>query len=492
MRFRLVDQSLSVQFWLAGAVVAVLSLVSLGLILTQVRHQADGSRFLTRIHLTINRLNGADRALFEQHRALSVLSRGERLAEKDGPVERFRRAKQIWDGEIRELRRQGVSPLVSEGFLNNLNLRYERWYGVSQGLIARPTPKDQETEATVFGELTALVGDRIEAAESMVASREELEKSAVEKTFTAIALIEIGLLLLFAIVLQQLYNSIARPISDLQNAMQLYQGGDLSSRVEVASRSQVGFLQQHFNELAGTIEGMVGDLRRLDQMKSEFISTVSHELRTPLTSIAGYVKLMAAGDAGPINETQAEFLGILETNVGRLSRLINDIMDLESMESGRARLDRKHEDLASVLRECRQTLGLIANQKGLLLKFEVPDHLKPVLGDHARLVQVFTNLISNAIKYTPKGSVSVQAEEKDFAVMVRVRDTGVGLSAEEQARLFDKFYRTRSGVDSGETGNGLGLAIVRGLVEAHGGTIRVESEPGRGSVFTVTLPTVGA
>jgi signal transduction histidine kinase len=107
-------------------------------------------------------------------------------------------------------------------------------------------------------------------------------------------------------------------------------------------------------------------------------------------------------------------------------------------------------------------------------------------------VQVFTNLISNAIKYTPKGSVSVQAEEKDFAVMVRVRDTGVGLSAEEQARLFDKFYRTRSGVDSGETGNGLGLAIVRGLVEAHGGTIRVESEPGRGSVFTVTLPTVGA
>ncbi len=141
-----------------------------------------------------------------------------------------------------------------------------------------------------------------------------------------------------------------------------------------------------------------------------------------------------------------------------------------------------------MLRECRDTFGIVANQKNLELKYNVADGLPPVLGDRGRLVQVFMNLISNAIKYTIQGSVSIEAEEREFAVSVRIRDTGVGLTPEEKEKLFQKFYRTRSGLTSSEGGTGLGLVIVRGLVEAHGGTIVVDSVPGQGTCFTLTFP----
>jgi signal transduction histidine kinase/CheY-like chemotaxis protein len=240
--------------------------------------------------------------------------------------------------------------------------------------------------------------------------------------------------------------------------------------------------------LGAKIDELVADLRKLDELKSEFISTVSHELRTPLTSIGGYVKLLACGDAGPVTETQREFLFIVDTNVVRLTHLINDILDVEKMESGQVQLVREPQDLASILRECRDTFHVVAEQKGLELRYRVPERLNPVMGDRTRLVQVFMNLLSNAVKYTTSGFVEISAEALDYAVLARVRDSGVGLAPEEQERIFQRFYRARGGLSSTEGGTGLGLAIARGLVEAHGGKVAVESEPGRGTQFTVTLP----
>jgi signal transduction histidine kinase/DNA-binding response OmpR family regulator len=234
------------------------------------------------------------------------------------------------------------------------------------------------------------------------------------------------------------------------------------------------------------------EIRQLDRMKSEFISTVSHELRTPLTSIGGYVKLISAGDAGPITDTQQEFLSIIETNVDRLTGLINDILDVEKLESGKFQLLKEPQDLKSILRECRESLLLLAHQKGLELRLRIPDRIASVLGERARLVQIFNNLISNAIKYTTTGFVEIEIVPKGYAVLVRIRDSGIGMTPDEQNKLFQKFYRTDAGLASKEKGTGLGLLITRGLVEAHGGTISVESGAGKGSVFTVSLPVMNS
>jgi signal transduction histidine kinase/DNA-binding response OmpR family regulator len=246
--------------------------------------------------------------------------------------------------------------------------------------------------------------------------------------------------------------------------------------------------------LARKVRGVAADLRsldqleHLDQMKSDFLATVSHELRTPLTSIGGYTKLLMAGDAGPVTETQKEFLYIIDTNVVRLTNLINDLLDVEKIEAGKLQFDRELQSMKDVLAECRDTFSLMAAQKGLELRVSIPDDLPEVLGDHDRLVQVFLNLISNAIKYTPKGYVEVTADANDLGVMVRVRDSGLGMADDEVQKLFQKFHRTHSGLSSGEGGTGLGLVIAKRLVEAHGGTIAVDSALGQGTCFTITFP----
>jgi signal transduction histidine kinase/CheY-like chemotaxis protein len=320
--------------------------------------------------------------------------------------------------------------------------------------------------------------------------RIQSEKDAVQSTFSAIALINIALILVIGFVLANLYMWIARPIADLSRGISRYQGGDFKARVDVTSKSQIGFLGTSFNAMAEKIETMVFDLRKLDQLKSEFLSTVSHELRTPLTSIAGYAKLLRSGDAGPVTDSQKEFLDIIDTNVVRLTNLINDILDVERLDAGKVQMELKPQDLLSILKECGDTFDVLAKQKGLELRYLIPSASFKVVGDRDRLVQIFMNLLSNAIKYTNAGFIEIQVAKRDYAVAIRIRDTGAGLSKEDQENLFQKFYRSRDVVNSAEGGTGLGLVIVRKFVEAHGGTITVESEYGRGTVFIVTLPVV--
>lgn len=296
------------------------------------------------------------------------------------------------------------------------------------------------------------------------------------------------ILALFGIVLFRLYLSIAHPIAELSRGIRRYWGGDFSTRVPISGRNELGYLQQSFNEMAEKIENMVTELRRLDELKTEFISTVSHELRTPLTSIGGYVKVILAGDAGPVNETQKEFLEIVDRNVGRLAHLIDDLLDAEKMESGEVQLNRTRVNLVSVIEESLETVDVLAKKKGLELRWSGYPGPLEISGDRLRLLQVMVNLLHNAIKYTQTGWVSVELEATDFSCVIRVRDTGIGMSEEEQQKLFQKFYRTRGGLASSESGTGLGLTITRGLVEAHGGQVIVESVPGKGTVFSVSLP----
>jgi PAS domain S-box-containing protein len=238
---------------------------------------------------------------------------------------------------------------------------------------------------------------------------------------------------------------------------------------------------------ASTIARDITDRKLLDRMKDEFVGTVSHELRTPLTAIKGFIELMADGDAGPVNEMQREFLEIAARNSDRLGVLINDLLDMSRIESQRLEIRTQPIDLATVLAEVAATFRVQAYTKGLVFREQVAQ-LPKVPGDSARLVQVFNNLLSNAIKYTPKGEIGIRAAPIERGVEVIVYDSGIGLTREERAQLFTRFFRGRNPVVADSSGTGLGLVIAKAILERHGGTIGVQSEPGQGTSFRVVLP----
>jgi PAS domain S-box-containing protein len=238
---------------------------------------------------------------------------------------------------------------------------------------------------------------------------------------------------------------------------------------------------------ASTIARDITERKLLDRMKDDFVGTVSHELRTPLTAIKGFIELVADGDAGPVTATQREFLEIAARNSDKLGILINDLIDMNLIESHRLEIRLQPVDLTSVLSDVAATFRVMASSKGLTFRYEVRS-LPGILGDAARLVQVFSNLVSNAIKYTPSGEVGIKASADGGAVEVVIHDTGIGLTTEERAQLFTRFFRGRSSVVIEAGGTGLGLVIAKTIVERHEGTIDVESRPGEGTRFRVRIP----
>ncbi len=228
--------------------------------------------------------------------------------------------------------------------------------------------------------------------------------------------------------------------------------------------------------------------REVDRMKSEFVSLVSHELRTPLTSIKGYVDLLIEGEVGDVTEEQVEFLGIVKSNADRLVALINDLLDISRIESGKIDLTRTSQSLLEAVRAVTTSLRMQLQAKEQHLEISVPGDLV-VFADSNRLVQVLTNLLSNAHKYTPSGGqIAVRAISEAGMARVDIQDSGIGLSEEEQEQLFTRFFRANNRTTQEVGGTGLGLTIVRSLIELHGGEISVSSTVGKGSTFSFTLP----
>jgi len=230
-------------------------------------------------------------------------------------------------------------------------------------------------------------------------------------------------------------------------------------------------------------------LQELDQLKSTFVSIVSHELRTPMTSIKGYVENMLDGLTGHLTEKQFSYLGRVKYNVERLSRMINDLLDLSRIEAGRVELALRPVSLLELVSEVLESLQALAREKSLTLEARYADLLPTIHGERDKLHQVLTNLIQNAIKFTPPGgAVLVESlVQDDQFVQVSVTDTGCGIQPKDVAKVFEKFYRGES-TPTDARGAGLGLAIVKSLVELHGGRIWVESVPGAGSRFLFTIP----
>ncbi|MBX3049447.1 MAG: PAS domain-containing protein [Anaerolineales bacterium] len=247
--------------------------------------------------------------------------------------------------------------------------------------------------------------------------------------------------------------------------------------------------------LSGDMQGQalmlfedVSELLRLETIRRDFVSNVSHELRTPLTSLKALTESLRAG-ALEEPEMARRFLGHIETEVDALSELVSELLELARIESKQVPLQLQPTDSAAVVQRSLERLRLQAERAGVQLEADLDAGVAQVMADASRLEQVLVNLIQNAIKFTPKGGrISLALGRGDGVMEFSVTDSGVGISAEDQPRIFERFYKTDPARN--KTGTGLGLAIAKHVVEAHGGRIGVESQEGKGSRFYFTIPLI--
>lgn len=229
-------------------------------------------------------------------------------------------------------------------------------------------------------------------------------------------------------------------------------------------------------------------IERADHLKSEFLASMSHELRTPLHTVIGFSELLAEEMKGPLNEDQKRFVAHIHKDSMHLLELINDVLDLSKIESGRVELRREVFDVATAIQEVLSSIRPLGELKALQIEADlaVPEGIE---ADRVRFKQILYNLLSNAVKFTPQeGKVSVQARLGDEFLEISVADTGIGIPSHEHLAVFDKFHQASATTTGIKEGTGLGLAITKHLVEAHAGRISLKSEPGKGSLFTVALP----
>jgi signal transduction histidine kinase len=246
-------------------------------------------------------------------------------------------------------------------------------------------------------------------------------------------------------------------------------------------------------------------LTEVNRLKSHFLANMSHELRTPLNSIIGYTDMLSEGVYGELNEKQRDRLDRVRRNGQHLLQLINDILDLSKIEAGRMELDIEAVSLHDIVNQCMGTFEPLAQKKNLELVREMPDDLPMIMADRGRATQVLMNLISNAVKFTSDGKVTiriqpfttsqlaampVQLREDEHGpwMLVKVEDTGIGISPEDQMIIFDEFRQADGSPSRKYEGTGLGLAITRKLVELMHGYIWLTSAPGQGSTFHILLP----
>ncbi|HEY0606167.1 MAG TPA: ATP-binding protein [Herpetosiphonaceae bacterium] len=284
---------------------------------------------------------------------------------------------------------------------------------------------------------------------------------------------------LMSLVLTLVFSRrILQPIETLTAAAREMEKGDLSQRVQVRSKDEIGQLTHAFN-------AMVDGLEHVEQLRRNMVSDVAHELRTPLTNIRGYLEAMRDGVADPT----PRLIGSLHEEALLLNRLIDDLQELALVEAGQLSLVAQRVSLSEIVEKATSAVELELIDKGLTLRCDIPADLPPIEVDPERIGQVIRNLLNNAMRHTPAGgTISITAVAADSEILVEVRDTGSGIAPEHLPYIFERFFRADRSRNRATGGAGLGLTIVKQLVKAHGGRIWAESTRGLGTVFTFALP----
>lgn len=331
----------------------------------------------------------------------------------------------------------------------------------------------------------------------------------------------LALVLLSAITILALRYTVIRPLSALTEvSRRIAETGDPEQEIEIAGTGEIATLSQSFRAMVEKIhsektgreqallqleayrdhlEEIVAERTRelatakeaaesADRLKSAFLATMSHELRTPLNSIIGFSGVLEQGLAGPLNDEQKKQLGMISDSAEHLLALINDVLDISKIEAGQLKVEAGAVEVRPLVEKAVRTVKPLAEGKNLALDLEIDPEAGTVIADSRRVEQVLLNLLSNAIKFTDKGSVRVRCTADGAMIRIRVTDTGIGIQKEYLERLFKPFTQIETGLARKYEGTGLGLSISKRLVTLMGGEITVESEPGRGSTFSFTLP----
>jgi signal transduction histidine kinase len=302
--------------------------------------------------------------------------------------------------------------------------------------------------------------------------------------FITVAAVSIALALLLGYVLS---GSIVGPVRRMGIRLAAIASGDFSSHVEVSNRDELGALAANLNRMNDELGRLYEELEAASQHKSEFLATMSHELRTPLNAIIGFSQVLKEQMYGELNERQADYVDDVLSSGQHLLNLINDILDLAKVEAGRMELQPSTFVLPELLENAASMVRERATRQGIGLTVATDGSVGLMEGDERKVKQILFNLLSNAVKFTPGGGkVTLAARAADEQVVISVRDTGIGISADDQTKIFEEFYQV--GTSRTQEGTGLGLALTRRLVELHHGQLSVESESGVGSTFTVTMP----
>jgi len=369
---------------------------------------------------------------------------------------------------------------------------------------------EKEIRDFLYKALTRLGGFHVELAETGEEALQKIEKETFDLIMTDLKMPKMDGL--------QLITKIAKSKPEILTVL-MTGHGTIDSAIEAMKQGASDYLMKPLNldeliiriqkvleerqrfvrlkDFADQLERANQELRRVDAMKSEFVSVASHELRTPLAAIKNAVQLMLSGKTGEINENQSKFLSMAERNINRLTNILNDLLNLSRIESGKIELNFKNVELKGIIELTASSLRPQADGNSIQIEVEVPEQIPAVYGDPEKIEQILTNLIGNAIKFTPDGGkILITAKpflkEKEGGygdrVAVFVKDTGIGIPPEHLNAIFEKFHQVEGSLHRSVSGTGLGLAITKGLVEAHQGKIWVESEVGKGSTFIFTLP----
>ena len=283
-------------------------------------------------------------------------------------------------------------------------------------------------------------------------------------------------------------KTLLSPIQGMTKAAEAMADGDFSTKIRVESEDEIGILATTFNDMAMQIETMLEKLKNAEMLRREFVANVSHELRTPLTSIRTYAETISETEGIP-QETEAEFLHVIINESDRMTKIVQDLLELSRFDSGNSKLSFERFSIEKSIRDVYAAIALEARKRGHVLNLELEWKLPMIIGDRAKVEQVLMNIITNALKYTPDGGkIDISGGRAGSDIWVRIDDTGIGIPASDIARVFDRFYRVDKARSRESGGTGLGLSIAREIVTRHNGDISIESKAGAGTSVTIALP----
>ena len=278
------------------------------------------------------------------------------------------------------------------------------------------------------------------------------------------------------------------PLTSMTSVAQAMAHGDYDQRLSITRSDEIGKLAGALNQMAESARDRMSELHRLEQIRRDFVANVSHELKTPIAAVRGLVETII-DDQEITDENRERFLDKIHNQSMRLSAIVTDLLTLSRLESGNEVLETISLDLSEVVRSTVTSLGQAAEERNIRVEILLPEGPVRLLGDEDALSQVTSNLLDNALKYSPRGAeVWIRLRQENGKAVIEVQDQGVGIEPRDRDRIFERFYRVDKARSRELGGTGLGLSIVKHIVLAHGGEVDVESSPGAGSTFRVFLP----